>query len=294
MIFRDLNITILKQFDGVYNYFNPSHFNGMTIFRRETKHDNHLLVSDIIDDNGNLILEHYTDDHYLYCFEDARLFNESELGVCVCIRPKNKLSDIVAVSYKKYNSVTKKFVNYKTQNSHFEKHWQFHEDKIIYHVNPYTILDNAENIIYKNTINWVPWITRHGAPGLSTNVFEVDGKKYLLFHSYIPLAVKYFKYYVGILRLSDNLIPLGYAYDPLFEANKAYSSDTLVDTLWQWRDLAASPVVKYEVIFPMSVVVNAVDIIIYAGMNDCSAVTITIAKSEFNTKISNTPFIMAV
>ena len=197
MIFRDLKITVLKQFDGVYNYFNPSHYNNVTLFRRESKYDNQLLVSDIIDDKDNVILEHYTDANYLYCFEDARIFNDAELGVCVCIRPKNKLSEIINVSYKKYNLLTKTFTNYRTQNSHFEKHWQLHDDKIIYHVNPYTVLDNNETIVYKNHINWLPWISRYGNPGLSTNVFDVYGQKYLLFHSYIPAGPKYFKYYVG-------------------------------------------------------------------------------------------------
>ncbi len=47
MIFdlKDLDIEILKKFDGEYNYFNPSHFNGRTIFRKESKFEDKLLES---------------------------------------------------------------------------------------------------------------------------------------------------------------------------------------------------------------------------------------------------------
>ena len=220
MIFdlKNLQIDILKQFDGQYNYFNPSHYNGRTIYRRESKYDNKILVSSIVDEHDNDILHHKIENGHLYSYEDARFINENEISVCVCIRKLEDLNEIINVEYKKYNLQTKIFTHYKTQKTHFEKHWQFYEDKIIYHVNPYTVMDSNENLLFTYDINWTPWIEKYGNPGLSTNVFELDGKKYLLFHSYITRNGISLKYYVGVLKLNNNLIPIGYYNMPLFES----------------------------------------------------------------------------
>jgi hypothetical protein len=283
----NFKINILKQFDGKYNYFNPSHCNGKTIFRREFKYENKVLVSDIIDNLNNVILAHYTDENFLYCYEDARFINENEISVCVCRRNKENLTEILEVSYKKYNLLTKEFTHYKTQKSHFEKHWQFYDDKIIYHVNPYTVMDKNENILFTSDIDWNPWIEKYGKPGLSTNIFEIENKKYLLFHSYISLDTLYFKYYIGILKLDDNLNAIDYIKDPLFESNKSYSDSKLLESLWEWRNTKLASVVKYEVIFPMTTIVTNDQICIYSGLNDCSAVILKINKLLFTEYITN-------
>ena len=155
MIFdlNNLDVEILKKFNGEYNYFNPSHFNGRTIFRRESKFEDRLLVSDIVDDLDNVLLQHHTDDNFLWSYEDARFINDNEISVCCCKRDKNDIEKIINVEYKKFNLTTKEFTHFKTQNAHFEKHWQFYNDKIIYHINPYTIIDSNENTIYKKQIN---------------------------------------------------------------------------------------------------------------------------------------------
>lgn len=294
MIFdlKDLEIKVLKKFDGINNYFNPSHFNGRTIFRRESKFEDKLLVSDIVDDQDVVLLQHNTDDMYLWSYEDARFINDTEISVCCCKRDKYDIEKIINVEYKKYNLITKKFTHFKTQNAHFEKHWQFYNDKIIYHVNPYTMFDNNENVIFKKQINWKPWIERYGNPGLSTNIFEIGGIKYLLFHSYVWFSRLHFKYFVGLLRLNDNLSPLGYAINPLFESNREYSINTLLNDLWYWRKTEICDVVKYEVIFPMNVEVDNLNINIYSGLNDCSAITIIIDKNKFIEKVNNESFIL--
>jgi len=283
MIFnlKNLQIDILKKFDGQYNYFNPSHYNGRTIYRRESKYDNKILVSSIVDEHDNDILHHKIENGHLYSYEDARFINENEISVCVSIRNLEDFTEIINVEYKKYNLQTKIFTHYKTQKTHFEKHWQFYEDKIIYHVNPYTIMDNDENILCTATIDWNPWIEKYGKPGLSTNVFEVNNQKYLLFHSYINLEENYLKYYVGLLKLNDDLIPIGYFIDPLFDSNKEYTDESLLDSLWEWRNTELAKTVKYEVIFPMNVSVDDSNINIYSGLNDCSAVNIKIDKQKF-------------
>ena len=294
MIFdlKNLQVDILKKFDGQHNYFNPSHFNGKTIFRKESKFEDKLLVSDIVDDQDNVILQHRIDDNYLWSYEDARFINENEISVCCCKRDKNDLVKVINVEYKKYNLTTKEFTHFKTQNACFEKHWQFFNEKIIYHISPYIIFDTNENIIYKNKINLEPWSEKYGSPGLSTNIFDIDGIKYLIFHSYITLGMLYFKYYIGLLRLNEDLSPLAYTYRPLFEANREYSDNKLLTDLWDWRKTELRDAVKYEVIFPMNVIVNNTHLNIYAGLNDCSAVNIKIDKVQFINKIKNEPFIL--
>lgn len=295
MIFdlKNLDIEIIRKFDGNFNYFNPSHFNGKTIYRRESKFEEKILVSDIVDDQDNLILQHHVDDNYLWSYEDARFINENEISVCCCKRDKNDLVKIINVEYKKYSLITKQFTHFKTQNAHFEKHWQFYNDSIIYHVNPYTILDNKdERIIYKKKINWQPWIEKYGEPRLSTNVFVVDGVKYLIFHSSVWSSRLYYKYFIGLLRLNNDLSPMAYAYKPLFVADREYSDNRLLNDLWDWRKTEMCETVKYEVIFPMNVNVDTEYVNIYSGLNDCSSVNIKIYKPTFINKVNNEPYIL--
>lgn len=295
MIFdlRELDVQVLKKFDGKFNYFNPSYCSTNTIFRRETKFENKMLVSDIVDMRNNIILKHHVDDQYLWSYEDARFISDREILVCCCKRDKNDLIKIINVEYKKYNIPKKEFTHFKTQNAIFEKHWQIYNKNIIYHVNPYTIINHNEDVTYKKEINWMPWISRYGSPGLSTNVFEVYGKKYLLYHSYIPLDTLYFKYYVGILRLNDNIEPIGYYIEPLFESKKEYSDELLLNTLWEWRNVECQSVVKYEVIFPMNVVIKESHLNIFSGLNDCSCVNIRIHIDDFHNKMMNNPLIVS-
>jgi hypothetical protein len=291
MIFdlKDLEIQVLKKFDGVNNYFNPSHFNGKTIFRRESKFDNKLLISDIVDDQDVVLLQHNTDDMYLWSYEDARFINENEIGVCCCKRDKNDIEKIINVEYKKYNLLTKEFTHFKTQNAHFEKHWQFCNDTIIYHVNPYTILDNYENVIFKKQINWDPWIEKYGKPGLSTNVFEIDEKKFLLFHSYVTKNGISLKYYVGLLQLDVDLHPIGYYNRPLFNSTEYYDHILFIKYFNWKRKLDPTPTIA-DIIFPMNVIIDDVYINVYSGLNDCNAVCIKINLVEFVDKLKSETF----
>ena len=124
MIFnlKDLDVEVIKKFDGINNYYNPSHFNGKTIFRRESKFEDKLLVSDIVDDQNNIILQHRLDDNFLWSYEDARFINENEISVCCCKRDKNDLVKVINVEFKKYDLITKEFTHFKTQNKYYEKH----------------------------------------------------------------------------------------------------------------------------------------------------------------------------
>lgn len=289
-----IKLKTIKQFDGVNNYFNPSAYNNRIILRKEYKYENKVLISDIVDIDDNIILKHKIENDILLSYEDARFINENEISVCVCKRSISDFAKILGVECKKYNLLSSEFTHYKTQNAHFEKNWQFYEDKIIYHVEPYTILDNSEKVIYKNNINWNRWKQSYGNPSLSTNVFIVDGKKYILFHSYIVIGRLEYKYFVGILRLNDMLEPIGYCIDPIFTASRELSDNTVLQSLWNWRNTELCNAVKHEVIFPMNVIVTDTQLEIYCGINDCSANILYLDIREFIDKISNRTFILSI
>ena len=293
MIFdlKDLEVDILKKFDGECNYFNPSHYNGKTIFRKQYKH-NQIFVCDIVDEDDNIILKNHYTDEFLISYEDARFINKNEISVCVVKFKKKDFLQIPIVEFKKYNLKTNRFTNFKTQNAHFEKHWQILNDRILYHVDPYTILDRDENIIFKRTLNFKQWKELYGQPCLSTNVFKVNGKNYLLYHSYIWFGRLYYKYFIGLLHLDKNYIPTCYNINPLFESTREYSDNKLLNDLWSWRATELLEPVKYEVIFPMNIVVDKEIINVYSGLNDCSAVNIKVPINEFEQKIKNEPVIL--
>lgn len=283
---RDIQTDVLKTFDGTHNYFNCSEFNGKITHRKESIYFNKILVSDIVDNDCNILLKHTIDNNILYSYEDARLINDTTISVSSCIRPVNDLSKITNVKFQLYDFVSNSITHFKTQNTHFEKHWQFHDDKIIYHVNPYTIMNLNEEIVYTNIINFEKWISLHGKPGLSTNIFRLDQKFYVLFHSYVAISETYFKYFVGVLQLNNELMPEKIIENPLFESNYEYSDKYILENVWAWRNVELSKVIKYEVIFPLSVSIINDNINIYGGLNDCSSVRIVIPVSDFLTKIN--------
>lgn len=287
--FRNLTIETIKEFDGVYNYFNPSHLNGKTVIRRESKFENKLLVSDIVDDKLNIILQNHVDDNFIFSYEDARFINDDEISVCCCKRDRNTF-EIINIEFKKYNLFTKAFTHYKTQNACFEKHWQFINDKIIYHVNPYTVLDLSENVIFKKNIDWNPWIDKFGYPGLSTNVFEVDSQKYILFHSYVPMETLQYKYYIGLMKLDDELNPICYFDTPFLVSDKLYTDKSFTESYWVWKKTEFRDAVTHEVIFPMNIVVDDTNINIYSGLNDCLAANIKVNKVKFIEAVSKHSF----
>ena len=148
-------------------------------------------------------------------------------------------------------------------------------------------MDENENLLFTINTNWNKWIDNYGNPHLSTNIFEIDNIKYMLYHSKIISENTYIKYYIGILKLDDNLKPISYFTRPLFVSSRFYSDLILLNDLWKWRKTEIQESWKYEVIFAMNVFVDDININIYSGMNDCSAVNIKIPISIFIDKIKN-------
>jgi hypothetical protein len=288
---EDLQINILKKFDGINNYFNPSHFNGKTICRKETIYQEKFLINDVIDINGDVILKNKIDDDYFWCYEDARFVSENEIMVSCCKRDKINPLIVINVEQKKYNLSTKSFINYKTQNSYFEKNWQIYNKNIIYHVNPFTIFTSNEEMMYKKQINWNPWIKRYGPPGLSSNIFDVGDERCILFHSYKSINGINLRYYIGLLRLSKSLIPISYTSNSIFPSFEDYDRETFMNYFNWKRKLETCPTIV-DVIFPMNIVVDKNYINIYCGINDCICANVKIDKNTFLEKIKNSDYII--
>jgi hypothetical protein len=289
---NSVNVKLLRQFDGKYNYFNPTSNGSMILYRYEHKFKNKILVSDIVSSDGRIILQNYQDEFFHYSYEDPRFINNSEISVNVCKRDRNDLAKTINVTVMLYDIYTKKFRSFITQNAHFEKHWQFQNDTIIYHIKPYTLLNSDESILYQKDLNWQYWIDRFGWPCLSTNIFRVNDENFIIFHSKIDMGWSQLKYYIGILKLDDQLHPLGYASTPLFISNREYTDNNLLNDMWLWRLVECHTVIKCEVIFPMTVIPDDIYLNIYSGLNDCSAVNIQIDKNVFINKIKDIPFII--
>lgn len=297
MIFnlKNIEIDILKTFDGKFNYFNPSCLGDFVIFRREFKYENSVLISDIIDGNENILLKHKLSDEYLISCEDARVIDSENISFASCKRYKSDFSKIKNIEFKKYNKTSEKIIHFQTQKSHFEKNWQcVNWNQIIYHINPYTIIDEKENVVIEKQLNFKYWRKQYGEPKLSTNIFTVNNKKYTLFHSNVVLGFLHMKYYIGLLRLDAEDNPIGYYVNPFFESNREYSDPDLLTALWEWRRVEScnNLFAQYEVIFPMNVVVDEKNINIYSGLNDCSAVNIKIQIKEFEKTLEDEHLIL--
>lgn len=288
MIFdrEDLQIDIFKKFDGNYNYLNPSRFENTIIFRRESKYQDRILVSDVVDQYNNVLLEHNVDDKYLWSYEDARLIDNNSFGVSACKRDKNDINNVINVEFKKYNFTTKELTHYKTQNTYYEKHWQYYKKYIIYHVNPFTLIDRNEHVTFKSDINWNPWIEKYGKPGLSTNVFEVDGSRYLIYHSYDYNNGINLIYHSGILKLNELFNPVAYTHTTMFPSMNKFDIKTMLD-YYNWkRKLDSFPTIV-DVIFPMSVIVDDTHVNIYSGINDFICANVKIDKNLFVEKMKS-------
>lgn len=290
--FKELRVELLKQFDGNTNYFNCAHLNGKTIFRKQYKLTDDFCVSDIVDQHGTVILQNYSDDEFHYSYEDARWIDDTTISVSVSKWNAKDHAHLFGVVHKKYNLETKQFYHFITQRNCFEKNWQFYKNYIIYHADPYTIFDANEQEIFSKKINWKPWSDEYGDPGLSTNIFDIYGEKFLLYHSHIYQNQSSMKYFVGVMRLNDDITPLGYCINPLLIGDRDHSSNYVLNSLWNWRGSTNRIAIKYEVIFPMSVTVSDSLIHIYGGLNDCSAVKMSVDKTEFMHRIKQQPFII--
>ena len=122
-------------------------------------------------------------------------------------------------------------------------------------------------------------------------MFEINGKKYLLFHSYKNINGINLKYYCGVLTIDDNLNPVAYSSQSIFPDIMCYNQTEYIDYFNWKRSLLSCPTIA-NVVFPMNIVTTDTLLSIYAGLNDFMCIRINITKELFSEKINNSPFIL--
>ena len=67
---RNVDRISLKNFDGEYNYFNPTCNGKDILYRQQIIHNDSVLLSNVVDDNNTMILSADEDENYIYYFSD--------------------------------------------------------------------------------------------------------------------------------------------------------------------------------------------------------------------------------
>lgn len=275
------NIQILKKFDGNFNYFNPSGLNGKVIYRREKKIDN-FIVSDIVDQNDNILIEaeHWGDK--IYSYEDPRFIKNNLISIN---RVEYIMQDdeyfLSEVNICLFDVKTKKLTICNNFNNIIEKNWQFSNNKIVHSIDPFIILkpyrDNQDyNIDTYKENNWSYWINKYGIPRLSTNLIKIDDYYILFFHSHIKRCRGInLVYYNGIAKLNNNFELLGYYKTPINIKNKILEQ---IDykAYFEWKRKCINfPYIAETIFFTNAEKIDN-KLNIYAGFNDCAALKIEI------------------
>lgn len=283
------NLEILRQFDGVNNYFNCTGCNNIIYYRHEFIKDNKLL-SRIIDKNDNVILDVEKINDQICFYEDPRFINENEISCTKVYTNPNGIGGNVHPIL--YNIKEHKVYSYNISKGPWEKNWIFYNNYIFYKLNPFVVYDRDENIIYNKIFNFSYWQSTFGDLRLSCNPFIVNDKYYMLFHSRCYYSNSPNPSYInGLIMLNNDLIPIGYYKNP-FNIDKMINDPTeLMTSLYNWKKSIGYPAIYCKLHYFTSVVVDDNNLYLYGGKHDCQAIKVTISKEEFLNKLSKEEFI---
>lgn len=280
-LLKKFDIKIIKKFDDNQNFLNMSSNKNISLFRNEKYLDNsdtNYIVSNIVDNKGNILLEGYEDSMYIYSFEDPRFITKSKFTFCNPYFTKNMKLLGVKMGYFDLNTMD--YDLYNLDKTCIEKNWQIHKRNIIYKIEPLEIYNSNYKLKVKNKYNpnWKYWWSKYGRPRLSTNVFTIEDKNYILYHSKIFLSKTKLQYFCGIAEVDEDYIPLNYNIKPLFPSFDNYEYNLRKDYIrWKSQTNKANEV---DVLFPLNVEDNKNQIIIYSGINDCMCAEVTIEKKD--------------
>lgn len=301
-LIQNPHITQYKSFNGYENYLNMSCLNDSPIYRRERFADEvDFVLSSIVDKQDNILVESNVGNLFLESYEDPRFYNKNEFTFTLSYFDK-KTTGILGCKVG-YSSIKKRDYNiYNLNKSDYEKNWQIHNGKFIYKIEPLEIYNknNSKFVKLQKNKKWEPWIEKYGIPRLGTNVFNLNDKKYIIFHSSVKTKVikdqstlygigGKIKYFCGIMEVTKNYIPISYNRIPLFGSFDNYNKE-LREEFVNWRSRTNSTWVV-DIFFPQNVDENNDEIKIYGGINDCVAVSITIEKKLLEKKLLKRDFV---
>lgn len=214
------------------------------------------------------------DDH-LVSYEDPRYFN-GNLGYSKIYRNKSD-GHIRSV---------KICVNNKEFPNDWEKNWCFiNQNKYIHSVCPFvSVEDKIVSIFSFEMPEWEDISSRDERFGLkysiSTNIFDVDDRRFLLFHTKKLDSDGVLNYYQGVIEFKGEK-PFSYSKEPLFYPSERDSDKKFLDKLDNFRIISGKRFCKYKVFYAMSAHCVDNEILIAGGLNECQSILYKINKSDF-------------
>ena len=150
-------------------------------------------------------------------------------------------------------------------NGHaWEKNWQFiDQEKYFYKIKPLVIKGPNYKERFEYNMDWNYGDVFH----LSSNMFEINDRQFIIFHSYKGHTVNTRRYYQGVVELED-LRPKFYVPKPLFYPPTKTNPYKFKKN-------------KNRCVFVMCVRIINEELYITAGINDCECALITINAQDF-------------
>tara|TARA_R100001163_G_scaffold26796_1_gene21791 strand:- start:1047 stop:1916 length:870 start_codon:yes stop_codon:yes gene_type:complete len=151
-----------------------------------------------------------------------------------------------------------------TSGHAWEKNWQFiDQEKYFYKIKPLVIKGPNYKERFEYNMDWEYGDVFH----LSSNMFEINDRQFIIFHSYKGLTVNTRRYYQGVVEL-ENLRPKFYVPKPLFYPPTKTNPYKFKKN-------------KNKCVFVMCVRIINEELYITAGINDCECALITINAQDF-------------
>ena len=151
-----------------------------------------------------------------------------------------------------------------TSGHAWEKNWQFiDQEKYFYKIKPLVIKGPNYKERFEYNMDWNYGDVFH----LSSNMFEINDRQFIIFHSYKGHTVNTRRYYQGVVELED-LRPKFYVPKPLFYPPTKTNPYKFKKN-------------KNRCVFVMCVRIINEELYITAGINDCECALITINAQDF-------------
>ena len=245
-------VYILLSPDQDTNSYNWSFWDDRALVRVEGKNYRSKIVEYKFDHINKTLTEPKTilEDPY-FSLEDPRLISKNSFTYVKYDAPKVEcflMKDKEAL----------------TSGHAWEKNWQFiDQEKYFYKIKPLVIKgpNYKERIEYN--MDWKYGDVFH----LSSNMFEINDRQFIIFHSYKGHTVNTRRYYQGVVEL-ENLRPKFYVPKPLF-------NPPTITNPYKFKKN------KNKCVFVMCVRIINEELYITAGINDCECALITINAQDF-------------
>ena len=234
------------------NSYNWSFWEDRALVRVESKNYKSKIVQYKFDHINKTLTEPKTilEDPY-FSLEDPRLISKNSFTYV-----KYDRENVACYLMKDDKPLT---------NGHaWEKNWQFiDQEKYFYKIKPLVIKGPNYKERFEYNMDWKYGDVFH----LSSNMFEINDRQFIIFHSYKGRTVNTRRYYQGVIELEE-LRPKFYVPKPLFYPPTKTNPYKFKKN-------------KNKCVFVMCVRIINEELYITAGINDCECALITINAQDF-------------